>query len=88
VHIARYINQFIDTKHHIPAPLSETLPTSLKNSQAPVPAYDINNKGLNFLQHIPLKQSKIDPFMEVPNQYRINLAMAQDCGDEKRIFWQ
>jgi len=48
--------------------------------------HGIDVKELDFLVHIPLKQSKVQHFREVRNRYRINPARAFACGDEKQDF--
>lgn len=46
----------------------------------------IDVDALDFLVHIPLKQSKVEPFRRIRNELRINPARAYACGDEKKDF--
>lgn len=48
--------------------------------------HGIDVKELDFLVHMPLKQSKLLHFRKVRDRYRINPARAFACGDEKKDF--
>ncbi|MCB1800227.1 MAG: HAD family hydrolase [Gammaproteobacteria bacterium] len=42
--------------------------------------------GLDFIEHVPLRQSKVETFRQVREGFAINPACAYACGDEKTDY--